>query len=165
MSDVTLLVKRVYRGTFLRKEGNDIPIFYDSQEIGALCPLSGKKKEIAALTTYQQAVLDYEKTQDEQQYLTTEYEFEHDYVVIKSDWELAYDEYRQGSSYWGEYCHDDHLPQSHQGSFGEPTAISINKLIKIRTHRHKDALAKYATYSNPTDKFLFLYHCLEIDFD
>lgn len=44
-------------------------------------------------------------------------------------------------------------------------AISIEKNLNYRTKRHYEALSKYSINTNLADKYLSLYHCLEIDFD
>ncbi len=158
-------VYRVKRGSFRDCPGDDVPIICDNNEIGALCPLAGQTKIVSALTTYQQEVLNFEVSADEQAYLGNEYSFLGDYVVIMSEWIDTYNSCRQGSVFWGEYCHEDIHAVSHVLGIPEEQEIHVVKDFVVRTDRHKESLSRYATYSSPLNKFLSLYHCLEIDFD
>lgn len=165
MAQSDFFVYRVHRASYRDGSGDDIPIYYDNHEIGALCPLAGQEKMLEALTPYQQAVLDSEYSPEDQQYLIRPHLFKKDYVVIREEWVNAYDSIRNGSSFWGEYCHEDNMPTSHLLGIAEDQEIRIPTTFTLRTERHKESLARYATQSHPLEKFLSLYHCLEIDYD
>jgi len=145
-------------------EGIDIPIVINHIEIGALCLLKNKKSTISAMTEYQAAAFNMEKVDNQESFLS-DHTFINDYVIVKNDHIGEYISHKKSSSFWGEYCHEDDLHASISNNNYNPQQIAINTNINIPSERQLDSLSKYATYSRGTEKFLFLYHCLEIDFD
>lgn len=164
MEQQDLIAYKIATSLTHRNAPYDTPIIMDSQEIGSLCLLSGLELEISALTDYQLAALNAETTEEIKE-ISDIYTFKNNYVVISSEWKDEYQKYKSNSSFWGEYCHIEELPSDTTIAPTPLSEITIEKSITARTTRHKDSLSKFATYSRPTDKFLFLYHCLEIDFD
>lgn len=141
----------------------DIPIKLGEDEIGCLCLLRGLTGEISAFTDAQKAAFEFE-TSDVQLGSST-YTFRADYVVIlKSRW-ADYGAMKSCSSFWGEYLHEDEAPSESVQQFNGNEIISVDRLCRIPTRRHAESMAKYASYGRPTDRFLFLYHFLELDFD
>lgn len=144
-------------------EAVDIPITFENQEIGALCLLSNITTERAAITDYQASIYRLESFlfgEIHSEYFT----FKKDYVVIRYDWINTYEEHKQTSAFWGEYRHQD-ATDAAAPLKNIKTSISIEKNLNYRTKRHQEALSKYSVNTNLADKYLSLYHCLEIDFD
>lgn len=142
----------------------DIPVIVNHVEVGALCLLKNKKSIISAMTDCQAAAFNLEKVDGQENFLS-DHVFMNDYVVVKDDYLDEYLTYKSSSSFWGEYCHEDDLHASTNNGCFCPPQIIANTTISIPLGRQLESLSKYATYSRSTEKFLFLYHCLEIDFD
>lgn len=145
-------------------EAIDIPVIVNQIEIGALCLLKNKKATISAMTNYQAAAFNLEKVDNQESFLS-DHTFMSDFIVVKDDHLSEYLTYKSSSSFWEEYCHEDDLHASINNGHLCPQQITVNTNISIPLGRQLDSLSKYATYSRSTEKFLFLYHCLEIDFD
>ena len=95
--------------------------------------------------------------------LGLEYTFRRDYVVVDEPFAEDYlDNYAAGAPLWGGYTHSP-LPQREQGPI--PTKIVGNPDICLPTSFHEQTLTRYVEATNAFDRFLKLYHTLELLFD
>ncbi|MBB3844317.1 hypothetical protein [Xanthomonas arboricola] len=141
----------------------DIPIRMGGEEIGFLCLLRGLEAQVSAMTQAQSAVLTIES--GDIQLSGASYTFVGDYVVISADSIDMYDTARASSSFWGQYLHESDAPVGSLEVFRDDEVIQVDAACILPTERHAESLSKYASYGRPTDRFLFLYHFLELDFD
>ncbi len=95
-----------------------------------------------------------------------QYRFLHDYAVIKKEKLKIYlDDYKKKSSIWGGYFHVEDLPNnifSKTKSFNHLVAI---KDVKIDRSFYLDTLELILVENNPFNRFLKLYHLIEMQFD
>lgn len=159
-------IYKVHHSGVNRGGGYDVPILLDGEEIGVLCLLKGVCKEVTSFTDHQLAAYKFDSGIDGPELMAREYNFKNDYVVVLNIFVNEYNDLKYSSPLWGDYCHvenfEDNLSLNIYDSLSE---IKIDKNKHVRTTRHADSLAKSIVYTNPKDKFLFLYHCLELDFD
>lgn len=147
---------------------HEIPIIIDKREIGALCLMSKieyKDDLIASLTDYQYCA--YVSMIDSVGFLTgTWSSFSNDCVVVKSQDLSFYLSNCRSSPLWGGYSHIKNSSDIVDGKIS-----SINSSIEIienchsRTDRHQECLDLSARAIHSTERFLHLYHYLELDYD
>lgn len=92
-----------------------------------------------------------------------EYTFLSDYVVVDRDRIEEYlQEYRDGSPIWGGFSHDEFELSAWQ----RPSAsIRARASMSLPTNHHKEAFQRYLNANNNFDRFLRLYHSVELLFD
>lgn len=157
------VVRRVITSRPRTCEPLDVPIFIGGDEVGGLCVLRETRVQITALTDYQRAafLLDAEDVEPHGGW----YVFRSDYVVVRGEWWAEYYASIGTSAFWGQYVHAD------SPGFDTTIVVAENEKIEVDqrevqlTPRHQESLSKYAAYGRPTDRFLFLYHFMEIDFE
>lgn len=142
---------------------HDVPIKKSGEVIGYLCLLRGLEGEVAALTDAQKEA--FNKDSFGVQVVGDCYFFKSDYVVIHNERLGEYNEVKFSSAFWGQYLHEADAPHESPARFNGEEVIQVNSGCSFPTHRHAESLYKYASYGRPTDRFLFLYHFLELDFD
>ncbi len=95
-----------------------------------------------------------------------QYKFLHDYVILKKEKLKVYlDDYKKKSSIWGGYFHIEDLPNN---SFNLKRAVSqltAIKDIEINKPYYLELLEQIILETNPFNRFLKLYHLLEMQFD
>jgi hypothetical protein len=96
----------------------------------------------------------------------SEHKLLHDYVVIKKEKLKVYlDDYKKKSAIWGGYFHIEDLPNntfSLTKTYNQLTAI---KDIDISKPYYSELLEQIVLETNPFNRFLKLYHLLEMQFD
>lgn len=91
------------------------------------------------------------------------YDFARDYVVVDEAFADNYlAKYSIGAPIWGGFTHEP-LPPREIGP--QVTNIMANSAIHLPTEFHKQALNRYIEATNAFDRFLKLYHTLELLFD
>ena len=94
------------------------------------------------------------------------YKFLYDYVLIKKEKLKVYlDDYKKKSSIWGGYFHIEDLPNnifSKTKSYNQLVAI---KDVIIDRNFYQDTLELILVETNPFNRFLKLYHLIEMQFD
>lgn len=93
------------------------------------------------------------------------FQFEDDYVVIHS---LLFDRYirryRQSSVVWGSFTHPTEQ-NSALVSYQKGTPINAIADLKLPTPEHLEVALRSASQSSALDRYLNLYHLLELSFD
>jgi hypothetical protein len=99
----------------------------------------------------------------DRQHLNQPYEFRSDYVVVDAMFVDDYiANYMAGAPLWGGFTHDP-LPSRLIGP--ETTSIAARRSIVLPTQNHRQSLNRYIEATNAFDRFLKLYHALELLFD
>ena len=92
-----------------------------------------------------------------------EYSFRGNYVVVDEGFAQDYlDNYSAGAPLWGGYSH---VPLAVREAGPNPGYIVGNPDIQLPTVFHEQALNRYIEATNAFDRFLKLYHTLELLFD
>lgn len=164
MADVShFVVKEVVTSRARSDTSSDVPIYIGGDEIGVLCLLKGVQAEVASLTDHRYAALLHESAGLA---MTADlYKFSGDYVVIERERLEEYNIHQATSAFWGQYLHADQANFPGGVDISEQERIVVDERALILTPRHFESLAKYAAYGRSTDRFLFLYHFIEIDFE
>ena len=93
------------------------------------------------------------------------FQFENDYVAIKSlTFDLYVERYRQSSVVWGSFTHPAEQ-NSALINFQRNTPISAKDDLKLPTPEHWEIALRSASQSSALDRYLNLYHLLELSFD
>lgn len=90
------------------------------------------------------------------------YAFSRDFLVTSEVSAREYDrDHRATSDLWGGFSHYLYL-----SSPGAPfISICANSKIAVPSQHHSEAFARYTYAQNPFERFLRLYHCVELLFD
>lgn len=141
----------------------DVPIYIGGDEVGGLCLLREVRVQVAALTIYQREAFlrDSENVESQDGW----YVFRSDYVVIGAEWRTEYSAAMGTSAFWGQYVHAESPGFEVAAAGTNNERIDVDQRQVRLTPRHQESLSKYAAYGRPTDRFLFLYHFMEIDFE
>ena len=95
-----------------------------------------------------------------------QYRFLHDYVVIKKDKLKNYlDNYKKKTSIWGGYFHLEDLPNNKFSKMKSYNQLVAIKDVKIDRNFYLDTLELILLETNPFNRFLKLYHLIEMQFD
>ncbi len=144
----------------------DIPIFNDTKEVGCLCMMSRlhQFRDITSLTTNQYiAYVDYT---DKQSFLGGDLPFfTCDYIVIDKDYFAHYEKLMNCAPIWGGFTHSTHRSANNFHPDAIDSCISIDKDCQVRTKRHQECLDMAVRAQHPSQRFLHLYHYLELDYD
>ena len=94
---------------------------------------------------------------------TLEYRFKRSYVIVEESRLVDYlNDYLVSAPVWGKFSHTN--SGSIEPTF-QPPKITALKDVCLPTQHHKEALGRYVSATNSFDRFLRLYHCLELLFD
>ncbi|HHH2012104.1 TPA: hypothetical protein ACXR7G_002346 [Yersinia enterocolitica] len=129
-------------------------------ELGVLCLCKGKKFEGGdILTEYEQVafLLDCQEINS-----LSDHVLESNYVVIEKDFYVEYrNDYFNSASIWGGFSHNSYISTSQP----LPNHITAISGINFPTSFHKDNADRSITLTWPFEKYLKLYHILELSFD
>jgi hypothetical protein len=96
----------------------------------------------------------------------SQYKFLYDYVVIKKDKLKTYlDNYKKKSPIWGGYFHIEDLPNNSFNLKRTVNQLTAIKDIEINKPYYLELLEQIILETNPFNRFLKLYHLLEMQFD
>ena len=141
----------------------DVEIVDDNgTHIGYLCAVKADTGVlIESMTDPQFACFLIEVTIEEMTADIDEYRFKNDYAVIHSDRIDEYNEnFKNSSTLWGHYTHT----RSHTPIKRSAPKLTAFKSFNISQH-HQEGLARACEASNSFERFLKLYHQLELLFD
>lgn len=90
------------------------------------------------------------------------YTFQKDYLVVSQGYgEMYRQKYYDSAPIWGQYTHSP-PPASH----GEViTALTAMDGVALPSQHHSEAFSRYVHSKNPLERYLRLYHCVELLFD
>jgi len=96
----------------------------------------------------------------------SQYKFIHDYVVISKEKLKVYlDDYKKKSPIWGGYFHIEDLPNNIFSKTKSYNQLQAIKDVKIDRDFYLDTLELILVETNPFNRFLKLYHLIEMQFD
>lgn len=153
----------VYDVSSLVDSSSDIEILDEAGvALGTLCLVRGLGSiNIASFTTWRFAAFLADAKAEHIGYET--YSFEKNYIVLDPGRYAAYKmNYAASAPIWGRYSH------SPPPAPVAPTLIhtvSAQAGLKLPTSHHEEALRRYVSASNDLDRYLKLYHCIELLFD
>ena len=103
---------------------------------------------------------------EENQIITPEYTFNYDYLLIKKENYKNYvKEHMEKSTLWGSFIHLEKIPAiTFSEKFNVNTIKIDNKLTKVEGP-YADNIYLSIIESNPFNRFLKLYHMIELQFD
>lgn len=150
------------------KDVCDIPVMFKGSEIGSICLLSQitqSESTISSLTTYQYAAylalapLDAIST-------GSWVPFGFDALIINRTEFWTYWKNRGSSTLWGGFMPLDNPSALNLGKVKSDTAsITMYSGCSPRTARHQECLELATLSTDLTERFLHLYHYLELDYD
>lgn len=95
----------------------------------------------------------------------SEYKFKFDYLKVKNENLVRYlTDYKEKSPIWGGFFHIDELPNNKFSKNISLPLIIASKDISL-INDYKDILEQIVLESNPFNRYLRLYHLLELQFD
>lgn len=158
-----IIFKIVCSKSFDRENG-EIPVFIQEHNIGKIIFLKGQyfqdinalpdEKKYCFLIDNKSNLIDSES-----------YTFRYDYLILNSDFLSIYlNDYKGNSSLWGDFFHVENLPSI---EFKEKKSISkiTARKLKIDNQAYFNNLFHGIQEVNPFNRFLKLYHLLELQFD
>jgi len=133
--------------------------------IGMLCLTSQISNiEISKLTDAQVAALVYESLSNF--YGNIPGQYKNDYVCINTDDILDYISTMETSAIWGGFCHISQSEKIVNFKLSSDNHPIITKSgISPPSNRHALSAYRAGVHSGIKERFLSLYHCLEIDYD
>lgn len=143
------------------EQDSDIEIFDESGEfMGMLCFASRiTGKSIHELSVYQQAAV----LRDISALSADDLLISCDYVVLAEQKFAKYvSDYKEGAPIWGGFLHIDESPPKHSKRI---SSIIAYPSLRVPTDHHRRALRLAIRAAHPFDRFLKLYHQLELLFD
>jgi hypothetical protein len=145
----------------------DVVIAMDDRELGVLSLMSRLKVEsgISGLTQAQR--ISYLKLASRLDFDNNDLpRFESDCLVIKRDEFLNYFKNRESAPLWGGFIDPACAPSIAKGQVpSDKVKIDIFPGLRIRTDRHRECIALAAAANRAPERFLYLYHYLELDYD
>ncbi|NWC58872.1 hypothetical protein [Pseudomonas veronii] len=146
----------------------DIPIILNGQEIGILCLMTqipSEPETLASLTDAQYAA--YISMIDATALSSGAWpSFPYDCVVIQEQHFASYKRNLKSSPLWGGFIHLGESQEIANQKIGSKSLeIEIHENCVARTTRHQDCLELAARAAHSTERFLHLYHYLELDYD
>lgn len=146
----------------------DIPIRLSGRDIGTLCLISKinpSEDVITSLTEAQYAA--YLTAIDLNGFVSGAWaQFNTDYVVIKSNELENYLKNQASAPLWGGFTHALDSTDVAKGKVSTTSlTLDITENCKPRTNRHQECLDLAAKATHATERFLHLYHYLELDYD
>ncbi|WP_147330359.1 MULTISPECIES: hypothetical protein [unclassified Duganella] len=92
--------------------------------------------------------------------------FSHSYLVVNiADFADYLTRYREGSAIWGSFVHSDEQPNRIVAHLSNSALIIAKPNLSLSNSIVKDTAFRAVVYASPLERFLKLYHLLEIDFD
>lgn len=92
--------------------------------------------------------------------------FAHDYVVVNV---LSYNDYsanyRAGSALWGCFTHIEDQPERKTAFVSSISNIAAFRNVSFKNSSQKDSVWRAINHTSPLERFLKLYHLLELNFD
>lgn len=146
----------------------DIPLHLDGEEIGTLCLISQIPRSdevIPSLTDAQYAA--YICLTEPTSFISGGWpSFAYDCVTIKPQSLEKYYQNHLSSPLWGGYSHATESQAIIDQKISSKDAnINIYENCTARTRRHQDCLELAARAQHSTERYLHLYHYLELDYD
>ncbi len=153
---------------FIENSVFDIPIRLSGREIGTLCLISKitpSENVVASLTEAQYTA--YITATDSNGIISGAWiQPNTDYVVIKNTEIENYFKNIESAPLWGGFTHTIESNESRKGKVStKSSTIDIIENCKPRTKRHQECLDIAAKSNHATERFLHLYHYLELDYD
>lgn len=148
----------------------DIPIELEGEQVGLLC-LSSRLKDLgvdaSAVTDAQkQAILRLASSVDFDAGGAAMLNLKLDCAVIEKEKVESFFRHRSTSAVWGGFVlKADEIPLENFVVDIEQARIEVIDLDSPRTNRHRGALQRATESSIVVDRFLHLYHFLELDYD
>lgn len=148
----------------------DVPIEIDNREIGHYClssKIEGAGITASSATDVQKiALIKLTRAEDFDTNGLSSMRAAMDCVVILEDEIESFLRYRATSAAWGGFVLEaDATPLEKSVELASTAKIEIRALGAPRTQRHKAALQRATESSISVDRFLHLYHFLELDYD
>ncbi|WP_297815415.1 hypothetical protein [uncultured Polaribacter sp.] len=148
---------------------NEIIVEYEpttrkGPSIGTIKFLKGVKRDYTSLPDEERICFytDYEEEVIVDQIHT----FKYDYLLIETKYFTTYRrKFKKTSPLWGSFFHIDDKPEIKFDKKKSTSKIFIKKGIKISNSIYKDNLLLSINEPNPFNRFLKLYHLLELQFD
>ncbi len=159
-----LCVLPVFRTSSKFERGEDLEILDDSQAtLATLCLTKGETvDDIYSVTAWRYAAF-LADVSGSSPVVSGRYTFTSDYVVVDRDrLQLYIDDYWDGAPIWGGYSHDQ-IELSSWTKAASP--VQARAGLSPPTDHHKEAFQRYLSANNSFDRFLRLYHCVELLFD
>lgn len=130
--------------------------------IATLCFLAGSEvSDFSKLTRWRFAAYLSEISSDE--FDGGYHVMAHDYIVVNIDEIKRYlEEYSEGAPIWGGFSHNSVTVNNW---LQKKCSIQAKASLKVPTTHHREALQRYLLSSNNFDRFLKLYHTVELLFD
>lgn len=148
---------------------NEIIIEYEPTtrkgiSVGVIKFLKGIKRDYTSLPDDERICfyIDYE----EELIADSMHTFKHDYLLIEARYFTTYRrKYKKTSPLWGGFFHIEDKPQIKFDKKKTTSKIYVKKGLKITNSIYKDNLLLSINEPNPFNRFLKLYHLLELQFD
>jgi hypothetical protein len=152
--------------SFSFDRNNTIDIKYESgTNIGEIKFLKDRKVEdIEGLPNDEKICfyIDY----DQEYIVDQSHTFKFDYIILRKRYFNKYkSSYKKTSSIWGSFFHIDDKPNIIFDKKKTTNSLSVSSNLKIRNSIYKDNLFLSINEPNPFNRFLKLYHLLELQFD
>lgn len=133
----------------------------DTRDVGQLLLLKGRVLEDFYSLSFPE-FLAYLADVPRQNFGELGHIFSSDYLVTTDVPASEYDqELRATSDIWGGFSHYE-TPPNVSNAF---ESITANARISVPSAHHSEAFARYTVAQNPFERFLRLYHCVELLFD
>lgn len=155
---------KIYRVSTVLDRAQDVAILDDVGDlIATICFTAGlevpdpnlltKWRYVAYLSELDGADLGHSQT----------FRFRLDYVVVDEERLNDYlENYKEGAPVWGSFSHEDIDLSAYQRPQGD---IQAKSGILVPTDHHQEALQRHLNSNNSFDRFLRLYHSIELLFD
>lgn len=144
-----------------RSVGSVDVVLPDGTDLGSLVLTRGREVNAFSELTLQE-FLAYLMDVPAGSFGITGYIFSQDYFVTASQMGLRYqNEFFNTAPLWGGFSH---LPPPALSQVTVHNLVAVSGIITPSTH-HIEAFSRYAHASSPLDRFLRLYHCVELLFD
>lgn len=135
----------------------------DDENIGTIYPLKTNKEAIMSLNEGKFIAYLDEVDTDTHEFLSDEYEFRNNYLLLDIEYYAEYKEkYYDYSAIWGEFSHDKEFPAPYLKSV---ETIRVVKNLKFPTDLHADNSLRAIKQTYGFERYLKLYHHLELLYD
>ncbi len=103
---------------------------------------------------------------EDNQIITPEYTFNHDYFLIEKKYYKTYvKEHMAKSTLWGSFIHSENIPSLSFSETFNVSAIQIDNKLTSVEGPYADNIYLSIIETNPFNRFLKLYHMIELQFD
>lgn len=150
---------------FSEKVLEDIPIFLDGIEVGSLCFMTALSSQTERSSLTELQFVAFVAGIDLVTFKSGVCRpLESDYVVINKDHVERYSRHMKSSPVWGGYVHL--YDKTYEGLVTRSVdRITVDTNGTARTPRHQSCLDMAARVIHPGQRYLHLYHYLELDYD